>query len=93
MAVNPTFLTLQSRGTIAIPPAIRRRLGLDHPGAQVELVEREDGVLELRPHLPVPVIPLSAPASLLVANLLLDPPEPNERLRAAMEQHRRTVVD
>jgi hypothetical protein len=27
---------------------------LDQPGAQVEITEREDGVLELRPALPVP---------------------------------------
>lgn len=85
MAVNPTFLTLQSRGTIAIPPAVRRRLGLDRPGAQVELVERDDGVLELRPHVPAQVIPLSAADSLMVAELLLNPPEPNERLRKLLE--------
>lgn len=48
------FLTMQSRGVLALPPEVRRRWHLDRPGAQVELVEREDGVLELRPHLPVP---------------------------------------
>ena len=89
MAVNPTFLTLQSRGTIAIPPAVRRRLGLDRPGAQVEMVEREDGVLELRPHVPMPVIVLDAIDSAFVANLLLNPPGPNEHLRKAMEQYQR----
>jgi bifunctional DNA-binding transcriptional regulator/antitoxin component of YhaV-PrlF toxin-antitoxin module len=83
-----TFLTLQARGTLAIPPAVRRRLGLDRPGAQVEMVEREDGVLELRPHVPMPVIPLSARDSKFVAELLLNPPEPNEKLRRAMEEHR-----
>jgi hypothetical protein len=48
------FLTMQSRGVLALPPEVRRRWHLDRPGAQVELVEREDGVLELRPHVPVP---------------------------------------
>jgi hypothetical protein len=33
---------------------VRRRLHLDEPGAQVEITERDDGVLELRPALPVP---------------------------------------
>jgi AbrB family looped-hinge helix DNA binding protein len=84
-AMTSTFLTLQSRGTIAIPPAVRRRLGLDRPGAQVEMVEREDGVLELRPYVPAQVIPLSAADSALVADLLLNPPEPNERLRKLLE--------
>jgi hypothetical protein len=49
------FLTMQARGVLALPPEVRRRWHLDRPGAQVELVERPDGVLELRPHLPVPV--------------------------------------
>jgi hypothetical protein len=48
------FLTLQSRGLLALPQAVRKRYHLDRPGAQVELTEREDGVLELRPHIPVP---------------------------------------
>lgn len=48
------FVTLQARGTIAVPKALRDRLHLDEPGAQVELSEREDGVVELRGHLPVP---------------------------------------
>jgi len=37
-----------------LPVSIRRRLQLDQPGAQVELIERDDGALELRPVLPVP---------------------------------------
>lgn len=43
------FLAAQRRGTIALPPALRKRYHLDQPGAQVEVTEREDGVLELRP--------------------------------------------
>ncbi|HEY3717094.1 MAG TPA: AbrB/MazE/SpoVT family DNA-binding domain-containing protein [Jatrophihabitantaceae bacterium] len=48
------YVGVQSRGTVALPPELRRRLHLDQPGAQVEIVEREDGVLELRAALPVP---------------------------------------
>lgn len=49
-----TFVTVQARGTLALPADVRRRYHLDEPGAQVEVVER-DGVIELRPHVPVPV--------------------------------------
>lgn len=48
------YVGVQSRGVVALPAELRRRLHLDEPGAQVEIVEREDGVLELRPALPVP---------------------------------------
>jgi len=48
------FLTIQGRGTVALPPALRKRYRLDQPGAQVEITEREDGVLELRPTVAVP---------------------------------------
>ena len=48
------FLTLQSRGVLALPPELRKRYQLDRPGAQVEVTEREDGVLELRPQVAVP---------------------------------------
>ena len=47
------FVAVQKRGTIALPPGVRKRFGLDRPGAQVELVER-DGEIVLRPHVPVP---------------------------------------
>lgn len=43
------FLAVQRRGTVALPPALRARYHLDMPGAQVEITERSDGVLELRP--------------------------------------------
>ena len=49
------YLTVQKRGVISLPSAIRRRHRLDQPGAQVEVSEREDGVIELRPHVAVPV--------------------------------------
>jgi AbrB family looped-hinge helix DNA binding protein len=48
-----TFVTVQSRGVIAIPTAIRRHFGLDQPGAQLEVIERE-GEIVLRPHVAVP---------------------------------------
>lgn len=48
------FITVQSRGVLALPRGLRSRLGLDVPGAQVEVVEREDGVIELHPHVAVP---------------------------------------
>jgi antitoxin MazE len=53
MRTESSFVTVQARGVIAIPSAIRRRFGLDRPGAQVEVVER-DGEIVLRPHIPVP---------------------------------------
>ena len=55
-AIDPTprYLGVQARGTIALPADLRRRHHLDEPGAQVQVVEREDGVIELRPALPVP---------------------------------------
>lgn len=54
LMVAKTFLQVQRRGTVAIPPEVRRRHNLDQPGAQVALIEREDGVIELHPHLPRP---------------------------------------
>lgn len=54
MTNTPTFVTVQSRGLIAIPTTIRRHFGLDQPGAQVEVIERE-GEIVLRPHVAVPV--------------------------------------
>lgn len=48
------YLGIQGRGTIALPADVRRRLHLDEPGAQLEMIEREDGVIELHPALPVP---------------------------------------
>ena len=54
MSKDQTFVTVQSRGVIAIPTAIRRHFGLDQAGAQVEVIERE-GEIVLRPHLAVPM--------------------------------------
>lgn len=48
-------MALQSRGVLTLPADLRARHGLDRPGAQVEVVEREDGVIELHGQVPVPV--------------------------------------
>ena len=53
MTEEGTFVTVQSRGVVTIPPALRRRFGLDRPGAQLEVIERDDEIV-LRPHVPVP---------------------------------------
>jgi bifunctional DNA-binding transcriptional regulator/antitoxin component of YhaV-PrlF toxin-antitoxin module len=41
-----------SRGSITLPADVRHRHHLDEPGAQVEVIERDDGVIELHPLLP-----------------------------------------
>jgi len=46
------YVSVQSRGTIALPPAIRRAYHLDEPGAQVEILQ-EDGRLVLIPKVAV----------------------------------------
>lgn len=51
--MEPVYLSIQSRGTIALPADLRRRLNLDRPGTQLEIRERADGVIELRPVVPV----------------------------------------
>jgi AbrB family looped-hinge helix DNA binding protein len=48
------LVRVQSRGLIALPKRVRAKYRLDDPGAQVELTEREDGVIELRPALAIP---------------------------------------
>jgi bifunctional DNA-binding transcriptional regulator/antitoxin component of YhaV-PrlF toxin-antitoxin module len=47
-------LAVQARGTVALPADLRRRLRLEGPDAQVQLIEHEDGRLELRPVVAVP---------------------------------------
>lgn len=49
------FVTVQSRGVLAIPRELRQRMHMDEPGAQLELTERDDGVIEMRPLMAVPV--------------------------------------
>jgi AbrB family looped-hinge helix DNA binding protein len=48
------FAAVQPKnGTITIPAQLRRRFGLDRPGAQVEIVVR-DGEIVLVPHVAIP---------------------------------------
>lgn len=49
------YVTMQSRGVVALPRELRKRLHLDEPGAQLEVTEREDGVIEMRALMAVPV--------------------------------------
>lgn len=48
------YVAIQRRGLIALPADLRERLHLDEPGVQLEVTERADGVVELRPTVPVP---------------------------------------
>ena len=47
-----SYVSIQSRGTIAIPADLRKKFHLDEPGAQVEVVADGDRIL-LIPTLPV----------------------------------------
>jgi antitoxin MazE len=49
-----TFITVQKRGLLSLPADLRRRHHLDEAGAQVEVSERDDGVIELRPQAAIP---------------------------------------
>ncbi|SRR6266851_3858096 len=49
------YVAVQGRGTVALPADLRRKYHLDDAGAQIELTEREDGIIELRPAVAVPV--------------------------------------
>ena len=53
MSKDRTFVTVQSRGVVAIPPEIRRKFGLDQAGAQVEVSIRDNEIV-LRPHVAIP---------------------------------------
>lgn len=48
------ILAVQSRGTVALPATLRRRLRLDRTDAQIKLIEHEDGRVELVPVVAVP---------------------------------------
>lgn len=54
MSVREFHVAMQSRGTFALPAEVRKRHHLDDPGAQLRVVEREDGVIELHPLAAVP---------------------------------------
>jgi len=48
------LVTVQARGTMALPADLRRRLHLDAPDSQVKLIEHDDGHVELMPVIAVP---------------------------------------
>lgn len=48
------ILSVQSRGTVALPADLRRRLHLDRADSQVKLIEHDDGRVELVPVVAVP---------------------------------------
>lgn len=48
------LLSVQSRGTVALPAELRHRLRLDGPEAQIRLIDRGDGTLQLVPVVAVP---------------------------------------
>lgn len=54
MSAREYHLALQARGTLALPADLRKRHHLDDPGAQLRVVERDDGVIELHPLASVP---------------------------------------
>ena len=54
MSRERVFISLQKRGVLRLPASLRQRYNLDSPGAQVEVVARPDGVIELHPHTAVP---------------------------------------
>ncbi|MGI8903375.1 MAG: AbrB/MazE/SpoVT family DNA-binding domain-containing protein [Solirubrobacteraceae bacterium] len=50
---RPQFVAVAgSRGSITLPADLRRRYHLDEPGAQVQVIGRPDGVIELHPLAP-----------------------------------------
>jgi hypothetical protein len=48
------FIGLQTRGVFALPADVRKRHRLDEPGAQLRVIERDDGVIELHPQVAIP---------------------------------------
>jgi bifunctional DNA-binding transcriptional regulator/antitoxin component of YhaV-PrlF toxin-antitoxin module len=54
MSTRVYHVALQARGTLALPADLRKRHHLDDPGAQVRIVERDDGVIELHPLASIP---------------------------------------
>lgn len=48
------YLTFQRRGVVTFPAELRRRLGADEAGAQIEVVEVGPGLFEMRAVVRVP---------------------------------------
>ena len=53
MSLIHEFVAVQKRGVATIPASVRQRLRLDEPGAQLEIVETEDGRFEIRGTVPI----------------------------------------
>lgn len=47
-------MALQGRGVLTLPAELRRRHHLDEPGAQVSILETDDGRIELIPLAAIP---------------------------------------
>ncbi len=48
------LLSVQSRGTVALPAEFRQRFRLDGPEAQIRLIDHGDGTAEIVPVVAVP---------------------------------------
>jgi bifunctional DNA-binding transcriptional regulator/antitoxin component of YhaV-PrlF toxin-antitoxin module len=48
------LITVQSRGTVALPVDLRRRLHINQKDSQIKLIEYDDGRVELVPVVAVP---------------------------------------
>ena len=84
--VSRIYVSMQARGTVALPADVRKRHGLDEAGAQVEVVERDDGVIELHPQRAVPAVNflrLSSADSRIFAEALVRDPKSHRRLARA----------
>jgi len=53
-AMKTYLVSVRSRGTLALPADLRRRLHLDGPESQVRLIDYGDGRVELVPVVAVP---------------------------------------
>jgi bifunctional DNA-binding transcriptional regulator/antitoxin component of YhaV-PrlF toxin-antitoxin module len=91
LSMSKIYVSIQSRGTVALPADVRKRHGLDEAGAQVEVIERADGVIELHPQRPVPSINflrLSPEDSVQLGEALIREPRAHRRLaKAGRAQH------
>ena len=54
-----TMVPVSKRGTVTLPPELRRRLGLDVMENPLVLIEERDGEIILRPAVAVPIRDLS----------------------------------
>ena len=50
-----TIIPVSKRGTVTLPPALRRRFGLDRMENPLIIIEERDGEMILRPAAAIPV--------------------------------------